>query len=53
MNRRIPRTRIMAPKGFTDHDLAGSKLARIASEKRIGVKHPSKLAVVFGRILRK
>lgn len=38
MNRKIPRLRIMAPKGFTDHDYAGRKLARLAQEHRLGVR---------------
>ena len=51
-NKHLPRERIMAPKGYNDHDLAGSKLAKHAADHRIGVKHPSKLTVIFGRIIR-
>lgn len=52
MNRALPRIRLMAPKGFTDHDDAGRKLARLASEKRIAVRHRGNLRVVAGRVVR-
>lgn len=52
MNSKTPRIRIMAPKGYKDHDDAGRKLARLASEKRLGVRHRGKLHVIFGRIQR-
>lgn len=52
MNKKTPRTRIMAPNGFTDHDDAGSKLARMAHEKRIAVAHRGSLCVIFGRVIR-
>ncbi len=51
-NSKTPRDRIMARKGFTDHDDAGSKLARLASEKRIAVAHRGSLRVVAGRVVR-
>lgn len=51
-NKSLPRERIMAPKGYTNHDSAGTKLLRKASAKCIGVKHPTGLAVIAGRIIR-
>ena len=35
-NSNLPRTRLMAPKGYTDHDIAGSKLANMAAQHRVG-----------------
>lgn len=51
-NSAIPRTRIMARKGFTLHDYAGRKLARMAREKRIAVRHRGSLRVVADRVVR-
>ena len=45
MNRALPRIRLMAPN-------AGRKLARLASEKRIAVRHRGNLRVVAGRVVR-
>jgi hypothetical protein len=52
VNKKTPRTRIMAPKGFTDHDDAGRKLVRMASENRVAVAHRGSLCVIFGRVVR-
>jgi len=41
-NKKLPRIRIMAPKGYIDHDVAGSKLAKLAGEKRLGLRHGPK-----------
>jgi hypothetical protein len=52
MNKHIPRERIMAPKGFTNHDKAGRKLIGKAKAKTLGVRHPGSLTVIAGRIIR-
>lgn len=41
-NKKLPRIRIMATKGYTDHDVAGSKLSKLAGEKRLGLRHGPK-----------